>query len=210
VSFQVVADTMTPIPELDAERGGSPVVNSIRRLFMAVTLLAAILSACVGAGATASPAAVTTAGPASAAPIQTTPVISAAAASALVSPTAPPTTGAAATPPSQTDTAWGRIWDSVPASFPRFPGAEPTVTGSGAASATLQLSTDAANGAKWYQTALEAAGFATDGMNGPLEDGSIVIDSHGATTGCKVQTSIAPIGGRTIATIMFGASCPFS
>jgi len=181
-------------------------VNSIPRRLVAVALLGAILGACVGTGA-ASPATVR---PPSAAPVQTTPVISAAAASALVSPTAPPTSGAAATPPSQTDTAWGRIWDALPASFPSFPGAEPTVTGSGAASAVLQLSTDAANGAKWYRTALEAAGFATDGMNGPLEDGSIVIDSHGATTGCKVQTSIAPLGGRTIATIMFGASCPFS
>jgi hypothetical protein len=59
------------------------------------------------------------------------------------------------------------------------------------------------------QGALEAAGFRTEGVSGPLEDGSVVIDSTGPVAGCRVQTTIVRRGGVTMMTVLYGASCPF-
>ena len=108
----------------------------------------------------------------------------------------------------QTETAWGTIWDALPPSFPAFPGSQPTETGAGPASATLQLPGPADVAADWWKEALEAAGYHVEGVNGPLEDGSIVIDASGEA-GCRVQASVAPLGDVTIATIFVGAECPF-
>jgi len=55
---------------------------------------------------------------------------------------------------------------------------------------------------------LDGAGYSTD-QSGPLEDGSFVLDSTGASGGCKVQTTLAPQAKSTLMTILFGAGCPF-
>lgn len=115
----------------------------------------------------------------------------------------------ASTPPGTTATAWGRIWDSVPGSFPRYPGAEPTSTGGGAASAVLDVPASVSVAADWYRQRLEAVGYDTEALGGPLEDGSIVIASVGRDPDCRIQTSLVPRGTRTFATIMFAAACPF-
>lgn len=114
-----------------------------------------------------------------------------------------------ASPAGQTDTDWGRIWDDLPPGFPAYPGAVPTETGEGPATARLQLESRVETAADWWQEALEAAGYGIEARNGPLEDGSIVIDAI-ADGGCRVQAAIAPRGGVTIATIFVGALCPFS
>lgn len=116
----------------------------------------------------------------------------------------------AATPPTQTQTAWGLIWDALPSSFPHYPGSEPTQTGAGPASAVLNIPADARTASAWYTNALKAAGFATVGANGPLEDGGYVIDSTGAAAGCRAQTKLVPLGGTTAATIYLAATCPFT
>lgn len=121
-------------------------------------------------------------------------------------PTVPP----AATPPTQTQTGWGLIWDGLPPSFPRYPGAEPTQTGSGPASAVLNVPADARTAATWYATALKAAGFSTVGANGPLENGSFVVDSTAAAAGCRAQATLVPLGATTTATIYLAAACPFN
>jgi hypothetical protein len=46
-------------------------------------------------------------------------------------------------------------------------------------------------------------------MNGPAEDGSIVIDSVGEGD-CRIQTTIAPLGDTTFITVLYGAACPAS
>lgn len=194
------------------------------RIAGSLVVIVGLFGACTSAGSTPSPAAasaspaatvastsVATAGPTSAATAATptvapTPTATPPAASSVAGSASP---AAAATPPLQTDTAWGRIWDGVPPSFPVMPGAEPTTIGGTPASAVLQLPTDVANAAKWFQTALPAAGFVIDAMNGPIEDGSIVIDVHGTAAGCLAQVKIAPLGGKTVATVLVGASCPF-
>jgi hypothetical protein len=115
----------------------------------------------------------------------------------------------AASPPGTTETTWGRIWDGLPSSFPNYPGAEPTQTGEGAASAVLDIPANAATAASWYEKTLKLAGYTTEALSGPLENGSLVIASVGAGSGCRVQTSLVPTGSQTIATILFAAACPF-
>jgi hypothetical protein len=109
----------------------------------------------------------------------------------------------------QTDTAWGRIWDAIPAGFPRFAGATPADDASGEpASARYGVpSGDPETIAAWMQGALETATFSTVGLNGPAEDGSFVIDSVGEGS-CRVQTTIAPLGDMTFVSVLYGADCP--
>jgi hypothetical protein len=58
------------------------------------------------------------------------------------------------------------------------------------------------------KAALDAGDWATI-IGGPLEDGGMALDSVGPADGCQVSTRIAKVGGVTIMTILYGASCPF-
>lgn len=123
---------------------------------------------------------------------------------------APPSTSpSGSTAAGQTDSEWGRIWDTVPAGFPRFPGSSiADATGPEPVSARYAVPDgDAGAIATWMQDALETATFSTEGMNGPFEDGGYVIDSVGEGD-CRMQTRIAPEGGTTFIEILYGASCP--
>ena len=138
--------------------------------------------------------------------------------SATSAPSASPTEAPSASSPEsavpsaaagQSDSEWGRIWDALPAGFPRFPGssiADPT--GPEPVSARFGV-TDGDPGliATWMQDALETATFSTEGMNGPFEDGGYVIDSVGEGE-CRMQTRIVPEGGTTFIEILYGAGCP--
>lgn len=76
------------------------------------------------------------------------------------------------------------------------------------ASATLALEgADARTVAGWMQTELERATYATEALNGPLEDGSFVLDSEGASD-CRIQVAVAPLGGLTTITVRYGGGCP--
>ena len=109
----------------------------------------------------------------------------------------------------QTDTDWGRIWDSLPAGFPTYPGATPAgEVATGPASAALAVpGVEASTIADWLQSKLEQASYGTEGRSGPLEDGSYVLDFTGSAPGCRVQVSVAPLGGLTTVTVRYGASC---
>jgi hypothetical protein len=108
----------------------------------------------------------------------------------------------------QTDTEWGRIWDGLPAGFPRYPGAAPADDAAAApASARYQVSgSDPEAIAAWLQVGMETAGFSTD-VAGPLEDRTMTLDSVG-DAGCRIQTTIAPLGGMTFVTVLYGSDCP--
>ena len=117
------------------------------------------------------------------------------------------------TPPaaavSQTDTEWGRIWDALPAAFPRFPGSVPTETGEfGPVSAEFAVPDEVGPVTAWLQASLEGAGYSTEALSGPLENGSRVIDSV-VDGGCRIETVILPLGGTTHVAVRFGAACPF-
>jgi hypothetical protein len=119
-----------------------------------------------------------------------------------------PEPSADASLPTQTETEWGRIWDAVPATFPRPPGsldAEPIERT--ATSADLSVPAGPAETVDFYQGSLAAAGYVTS-LQGPLEDGSWVFDAS-AGGGCKVQVTIKPLSGLTHVSILYGAGCPF-
>jgi hypothetical protein len=106
----------------------------------------------------------------------------------------------------QTDTEWGRIWDEIPRSFPVYPGAIATTEIGSAVSAEFVIEADVATATTWTKTALDATGLRTS-VSGPLEDGSMTLDSMGPN-GCAAKTTIARTGGITLLTILYGAKCP--
>jgi hypothetical protein len=158
-----------------------------RRLVLTIPIALA-LAACGPGGTAPSPVPATT--------------MTSVAPDASAGPTGAPETG-------QTDTEWGRIWDAVPAGFPRFPGATPAgdATGEPASARLAVEGGDPLAIAQWMQDALETATFSTEAMNGPAEDGGYVIDSVGDGD-CRIQTRIAPLGSLTLVTVLYGADCP--
>jgi hypothetical protein len=110
----------------------------------------------------------------------------------------------------QSDTAWGRIWDTLPTTFPTIPGA--TVSeeaASGAASAVLTVNGQSPKDvAALMQRLLSGAGYSTIGLTGPLENGGYVVDMAGRPQGCKVQVTAAPTGSVTTVTVLYGTTCP--
>jgi hypothetical protein len=124
--------------------------------------------------------------------------------------TAPSAVSPSASAASQTDTPWGRIWDTLPGGFPVIAGSTPSEeAATGPASAIFAVEGNTAKRiATSMQAALEAAGFRTEGLSGPLEDGAYVLDAAGTPAGCKVQVTAAPLGGLTTVTVMYGAACP--
>ena len=164
----------------------------MRRFVLALVALALVIAAC---GSTVS------SDPSSSA-VQPAPSTAGASASSPAQP------GAAAA--GQTDTEWGRIWDTLPSNFPEIPRAHPSEeAATGPASATLVLE---GNVAQLVATALVDSlaknGFPTPGLGTPLEDGSYTLDAAGSAPGCKVQATVKPIGGETFVTILYGAACP--
>jgi hypothetical protein len=120
-----------------------------------------------------------------------------------------PASASAAPAAGQTDTDWGRIWDAVPADFPRFPGSR-VADDMGDLPVSARFAVDGGDPeaiAAWMQSAMETATYSTEGLNGPLEDGSMVLDSVG-DGGCRIQMTIAPLGGTTFITVRYGAACP--
>jgi uncharacterized protein YceK len=136
--------------------------------------------------------------------------------SAAPSPSSPPAAvSATSAAPSQgatgqSDTDWGRIWDSLPADFPSIAGSTPSQeAATGPASATVTVTGDAAKAiATGLQTQLTAAGYTTVALGGPLEDGTYTLDMTGQPAGCMLQVKASPQGAVTIVTILYGATCP--
>jgi hypothetical protein len=155
-----------------------------------VPLLALALAGCGGAGSSTSPISTAAATP------------SAAATDATIEPTGPAQAG-------QTDTDWGRIWDAVPADFPRYPGATTVedVSPEPVSAAYALAEGDPAEIASWMQTNLEMATYSTEGLSGPFEDGGYVLDSVGGGD-CRIQTKVTPTGTMIIVTVRYGAGCP--
>jgi hypothetical protein len=171
-------------------------------LLVALVLGAAVVAACNPLNDAPGPSSTATALP-SGAVISATPDVSGAPSDA------PPSAGDSATSGmTQTNTAWGRIWDALPRAFPIYPGSSESTEIGAAASGQFVVPTDVATATAWTKSALDAAGLRTT-VSGPLEDGSMRLDSAGAA-GCAVQTTIAREGAVTTMTVLYGATCPFS
>lgn len=126
------------------------------------------------------------------------------------SPTPTSSPSAAPSLPTQSETSIGRIWDALPPSFPLPTGAEPTeVREPGEpASGTFAVPGSAVEVATTLRSHLEAAGFTTAAASGPFEDGSYVIESTG-TDGCRIRSTVQPMGDLTVLLVRYGAACPF-
>ena len=118
-----------------------------------------------------------------------------------------PPNGDAPSPVGQSETAWGRIWDRVPAWFPQYPGSAQALD-----AASLPVSGrfavphgDPRQIASWLQARLEDAQLSTD-VSGPLEDGSMTLDSA-REGGCRVRTTVTPLGGMTFIAVFYGSTC---
>ena len=109
--------------------------------------------------------------------------------------------------PTQTETAWGRIWDRVPDSFPLPQGAIATDTGEGAVSGSFAIGASADQAADFMQARLQAAGYSFESLEGPAEDGGMTLNAV-AAAGCGLQIRLTPLSGTTQMTVMYGAACP--
>jgi hypothetical protein len=188
---------------VDAPRLARMHVRS-RRLPMLLVLLALSIGACAPATGSPTPARTVAA---------TTPASStdaSPAATEVAEESGAPTADASQAPSvSQTDTEWGRIWDAVPAGFPRYPGATTAddATAQPVSAAYAIPDGDAAQIAEWMQSSMEVATFSTEGLSGPFEDASYVLDSVGEGD-CRIRTRIAPMGSLILVTVLYGAGCP--
>ena len=97
----------------------------------------------------------------------------------------------------------------MPPRFPVYPGAAPAEEAeTGPVSATFALEgADAKTVAIWMRTELERAGYGTEALNGPLEDGSYVLVVTGAS-GCQIEVAVAPLGGLVTVSVRYGGACP--
>ena len=112
-------------------------------------------------------------------------------------------------PPTQTDTEWGRIWDALPPGFPLPPDAVLTETREGPASASLAVGAAGQPTASFMESALIGAGFSIESTEGPMEDGSTTINAVGPDPACQVQVRVRPLSGVTNVVVLYGAGCPF-
>jgi hypothetical protein len=172
----------------------------------AVVALALIVATCGGAARTATPQPTI--------PPARTPAPTTATAPTPPAPTKVPG-GNGATPrprPGTFETAWGKAWDALPPGFPVPSGAIPADPGDpadGPVSGAFVVGHAPDDVVKLMQNGLAAAGYSTEAISGPLEDGSVVIDSVGTDPACRVQTRVRGLSGTTMVTVLFGAACPW-
>jgi hypothetical protein len=185
-------------------------------LVVAALALAVGAAACGGSGPSARPSpSVTTGAPAGA---------SAGATAAPATPTAETPRGPAPTrvpggndrtplpSPATFETVWGTAWDALPPGFPVPPRSRPADPGdpsTGPVSGAFVVDVSAGDAVAREQVGLAAAGYSTEALSGPAEDGSLVIDSVGRDPACRVQTTVRPLGGTTMITVLYGAACPW-
>lgn len=114
--------------------------------------------------------------------------------------------------PGTFETAWGTAWDGLPPGFPVPPDALPADPGDpadGPVSGAFVVGRSPDDVTQLMQTGLAAAGYGTETLSGPFEDGSLVIDSVGKDPQCRVQTRVRGLSGMTMITVLFGAACPW-
>jgi hypothetical protein len=111
--------------------------------------------------------------------------------------------------PSLTDTAWGRIWDALPSTFPVAPNSRfATDAGEEPSSAQLDVAANRDAVVQFYRGAFRDAGYSI-GTEGPREDGSVIVTvSEGYQ--CRIQLSVRAAGAQeSMVTVPYGAGCPF-
>jgi hypothetical protein len=168
-----------------------------------VAACGAATSSTAAAPSAATPPAVTqrTPSPSHAATPNPTPVLTPVPGGASDEPNPPPVN------PGTTVTDWGRILDAVPKDFPVYPGAEPAELPEGPNSGAWSVGADVESVSTWYRDRLKAAGFTSQDLSSPLEDGSRVLDITTDLPECRIQLTFRPANGSTMIMVMYGAGC---
>jgi hypothetical protein len=110
---------------------------------------------------------------------------------------------------SDTQTAVGRIWDSLPPSFPGIAGAVPIEPGTGPTSGTFAVGTTLATAMATIRAGLTRLGYNVD-VGSPLEDGTVVLDAGGGDDPeCRIEVRFTPLSGTITMAVLYGAACPF-
>jgi len=106
---------------------------------------------------------------------------------------------------STTQTDWGEILDTVPATFPRYPGAKAADGMDGPVSQAL-LVPAADDAAAWYRDALKAKGYSVE-LSDALEDGSRVLDATSDLPECRIRMDFRPTPESTMISVLYAAGC---
>ena len=113
--------------------------------------------------------------------------------------------------PDQAETEWGPIWLAVPENFPAPPRGEAAEPETGPASAAWIVPPGALPSprdvAQFYVDRYTEEGYG-GGRNGPLEDGSYTAWASDGY-GCDIVVTAVSRGESTLATVFYGAGCPF-
>jgi hypothetical protein len=107
----------------------------------------------------------------------------------------------------QTNPEFGPIWDGLPPSFPRLPGATATDL-PGAISGAFAIPGEPGPAAEALRSALVGQGLRAE-VGTPLEDGTIVVDAGDATAACRIEARLTPRSGTVVMSVRYGASCPY-
>ena len=120
-----------------------------------------------------------------------------------------PASGASSGTPTTSEVdGFGTIWDALPASFPKLVGMIPADEAKPASGLFAAIMGDAAEASTSMREALRAQGWRVD-VGSPLEDGTVVVDATGPTSGCRAEIRFTPVSGSLIMEVLYGASCPF-
>ncbi len=121
-------------------------------------------------------------------------------------------TGSPAASPGTFTVAWGEAWDALPSGFP-IPSdadvADPGDPADGPVSGAFVSDRTPDEVATQVKAALNAAGYSTEALSGPSENGALVVDAVGLDPACRIQATVRPFGTRTMLTVLFGAACPW-
>ena len=110
-------------------------------------------------------------------------------------------------PPTTTDiNGFGKIFDRVPASFPRLPDQTESEIGS-TTSGMFVSNLDAGAASRTIRDALTTQGWSVD-VSTPLEDGTVVLVATGPQPACKAEVRFTPASGSILMSVLYGASCP--
>jgi hypothetical protein len=160
-----------------------------------LVLIASLAVACAGPTVSPSPSPTTLPAP------SLTPVPGGSSASAEPAPSVSQT---------NTDTEVGRIWDSLPPSFPRISGAVPIETGAGPTSGTFAVGSSVDDAVATIRAGLTGLGYNVD-IGSPLEDGTVVLDAGGGEDPeCRIEVRFTPLSGTITMAVLYGSACPFS
>jgi hypothetical protein len=135
--------------------------------------------------------------------------VSDAAPSTFPAPSLTPVPGGSSEVAGQTETAWGRIWNTLPPSFPVPEEAVEAQTSERGISGSFSVGASGETTATLAQAALQDSGYTLVSRTTLAADGVVVIEAVAVDPTCRVQVRVTPLSGTTRMAVLYGAGCPF-